>query len=78
MFTPHHVSDVTCHLSRVTCQMSRVIFFLFFGQSGGASQWRVCYQRGLARLVSIINQMENILYLLKETLSLLVKNKVFS
>ena len=24
------------------------------GQSGGASRWRVCYQRGLPRLVSII------------------------
>ena len=23
----------------------------FFGQSGGASRWRVCYQRGLPRLV---------------------------
>ena len=23
------------------------------GQSGGASLWRVCYQRGLPRLVSI-------------------------
>ena len=25
----------------------------FFGQSVGASRWRVCYQRGLPRLVSI-------------------------
>ena len=32
---------VTCHISHVTC----------LGQSVGASQWRVCYQRGLPRLV---------------------------
>ena len=43
-----HVSHVTCHLSNVTCQ----IFFLV-GQSGEASQGRVCYQRGLPRLVYI-------------------------
>ena len=55
-----HVSPVTCHVSPVTCQMSHVkknfifIFFLsyiFFKLSGGASLWRVCYQRGLPRLV---------------------------
>ena len=32
------------HVSRVTCHM-------FFGQSGEAYWWRVCYQRGLPRLV---------------------------
>ena len=51
-----HVSHVTCHVSCVTCHMSHVIFFFFYvkkiGQSGGASRWRVCYQRGLPRLVS--------------------------
>ena len=35
MFTPHHVSCVTCHVSPVTCHMSPVTchffsFFLFF------------------------------------------------
>ena len=45
-----HVSRVTCHVSRVTCHMP--FFFLFFsGQSGEAYWWRVCYQRGLRRLV---------------------------
>ena len=39
-----------CHLSRVTCHMS-LLFSFFFGQSGGAYRWRVCYQRGLPRLV---------------------------
>ena len=35
-----------CHVSHVT------IFFLsFFGQSGEGHWWRVCYQRGLPRLV---------------------------
>ena len=53
-----HVSLVTCHVSPVTCNVSNVFVFLvlFFiskkiGQCDGASQWRVCYQRGLPRLV---------------------------
>ena len=61
-----HVSHVTCHVSHVTCHMSHVIyiyffsfffffFFLFFGQSGEAYRWRVCYQRGLPRLVFLWN-----------------------
>ena len=57
------MSRVTCHVSRVTCQVSGVrwqvsfvrwcvLFCLFLIlQSGGASRWRVCYQRGLPRLV---------------------------
>ena len=31
-------------MSQVTCHMSH---FFFFGQSGEAYWWRVCYQRGL-------------------------------
>ena len=47
-----HVSRVTCHMSHVTCYMSHDIFnFFIFWQNGGASQWSVCYQRGLPRLV---------------------------
>ena len=48
-----HVSHVTCHMSRVTCHMSHVTchFSFLFGQSGEAYRWRVCYQRGLPRLV---------------------------
>ena len=49
-----HVSRVTCHMSPVTCQKIFFTFFLFKkknGQSGGASRGRVCYQRGLPRLV---------------------------
>ena len=58
-----HVSHVTCHVSHVTCYLSHVnVFFvcLFFflqqkfGKSGGASRGRVCYQRGLPRLVTIL------------------------
>ena len=46
------MSSVRCQVSRVMCQVSHVIFFFFFfGQSGGASRWRVCYQGGLPRLV---------------------------
>ena len=66
MFTPHHVSYVRCHMSRVrchvsgdrchvsrvTCHRSKIyIYIFFFGQSGEASRWRVCYKRGLPRLV---------------------------
>ena len=61
-----HMSLVTCHLSPVTCQKKMTIFIwkkkikkyiyilsskLFFFKWGGASRWRVCYQRGLPRLV---------------------------
>ena len=50
---------VMCHVSPVTCHLSPVTFFLFIfflslkkiGQRGGASRGRVCYQRGLPRLV---------------------------
>ena len=51
------MSRVTCHMSPVACHMSLVGFLfyffllLFFRQSGEASQRRVCYQRGLPRLV---------------------------
>ena len=37
--------------SCVTCHMSCVIYIFFSLQNGGASLWRVCYQRGLPRLV---------------------------
>ena len=56
-----HMSHVTCHMSPVTCHMSDVkkkLHFFFFSnvkiieQSGGASRWRVCYQRGLPCLVT--------------------------
>ena len=46
-----HMSGVRCHMTGVTCQVSGVTTF-FFLQSGRASWWRVCYQRGLPRLVA--------------------------
>ena len=54
-----HVSRVSCQVSGVRCQVSGVtchffLFLYFFWQIGGASRWRVCYQRGLPRLVLII------------------------
>ena len=47
------MSRVTCHVSCVMCHMSHVTIFSssFFGQRGEAYRWRVCYQRGLPRLV---------------------------
>ena len=47
-FTSPHLSCVICHMSHITCQMSH---FLYYWQSREASRWRVCYQRGLPRLV---------------------------
>ena len=63
-----HVSRVTCHVSRVTCHMSRVtchvshvtfffIYFFFFWKSGEDYRWRVCYQRGLPRLVFLLVEL---------------------
>ena len=61
-----HMSHVTCHVSHVTCHVSHVachvsvfffFFFFFFGKSGEDYRWRVCYQRGLPRLVSIHSYM---------------------
>ena len=71
MFIPHYVSCVMCHMSHVMCHLSPVTchmstkkkFKTFFvipkkiWQRGGASQWRVCYQRGLPRLVSVQRQV---------------------
>ena len=60
-----HLSPFTCHKSPVTCHMSKDFFYIFFikgfyfvplkknKKSGGASRWRVCYQRGLPRAVFI-------------------------
>ena len=49
-----HASGVTCHVSRVTCHNIHIYIFFslyIFLQSGEASQWSVCYQRGLPHLV---------------------------
>ena len=44
----HPLPHVTCH---VLCMHHNYSYF-FVVQSGGSSWWRVCYQRGLPRLVS--------------------------
>jgi hypothetical protein len=77
MFTPPPLKHVTCHVSHVTCPMSRVIchnyfIYFFFGQSGEAYRWRVCYQGGLPRLVLI--QLEKVLLNLLIFLAILVHN----
>ena len=57
-----HVSPVTCHVSPVTSREKKITLFLLLkknyiylsekiGQNGGASRWRVCFHRGLPRLV---------------------------
>ena len=52
-----HMSGVRCLVSGVRCHMSHVkcpffcFVFSFFLQSDEASQWSVCYQWGLPRLV---------------------------
>ena len=48
-------SPVMCNVLPVTCQniyIFQIYILKKFGQSFGASRWRVCYQRGLPRLVS--------------------------
>ena len=55
--TTWHMAGVTCHMSRATCHVSGVtrhvpFFLLLFGQSCGACRRRVCYRRGLPRLVA--------------------------
>ena len=47
-----HVWRVTCHMSCVTCHIIYIYMYFVWewGQSGEASRWRVCYQRGLPRL----------------------------
>ena len=41
--------------------LNHQVFFLFlFLQIGGASWWRVCYQRGLPRLVKLASTMVKI------------------
>ena len=64
----HSPPHVRCHESHFTCQVSHVtcFFFLsFFGQSGGAIWWRVCYQRGqtLSSFFFAFNQSKWIPYL---------------
>ena len=47
-----HMSHVTCHMSRVTCHVSCVTCHMsHFFSSLEVYWWRVCYQRGLPRLV---------------------------
>ena len=47
------MSHVTCHVLPVLCHLLFIHFppLKTIGQSGGASRRRVCYQRGLSRLV---------------------------
>ena len=52
------MSRVTCHVSHVMCHMNFFFNFFFFLRSGEATRWRVCYQRGLPRLISIECQNE--------------------
>ena len=55
-----HLSHVTCHVSCVKCHVSHVEKENE-GQRGGASRWRVCYQRGLLRLVFIVKGLKKVI-----------------
>ena len=44
-----HMSHVMCHMSHVMCHMSHIYLSIFFGQSGEAYRWRVCYRRVTVR-----------------------------
>ena len=64
-----HMPPVTCHIFVLFCffdifftkkiKIKYGIFHKKNGQSGGDSWWRVCYQRGLPRLVSFCNKNKN-------------------
>ena len=47
----HPPLHVICHMSCFMCHMSCVTCHFFVWQIGEASWWRVCYKRGLPRLV---------------------------
>ena len=53
----YYVSHVRCHVSCVTCHMQFFFLCFVFGQSCEAYWWRVCYQRGLPRLVYLYSQI---------------------
>ena len=55
MFNPHQVSHVRCQVSGVTCNYFIYLFLFISGQSGEASWWRVCFQRGLPSLVFFLH-----------------------
>ena len=64
MFISLHVPHVLCHMSHAACK--NVIFLLiFFSQSGGAIWQRVCYRRGLPRVV-FRKMSQNVLGLIKK------------
>ena len=61
-----HMSRVTCYVSNFMCHISCVMYHLYIyiyiyfclkncGPIGEVSRWRVCYQRGLPRLVNSLS-----------------------
>ena len=77
MFTTHTVLQVICHMSPVTCHMSHPCFrcHIFFPQ---ASRCRVCYQRGLPRLVSINSAMTIYIFKLVNFLNLQIHSDLLN
>ena len=67
-----HVSHVTRHLSHITCHMSHkkinIYIYFFFGQSGEARLWRVCYKTGLPCLVFTDSGEHELFFFLNKTL----------
>ena len=56
------VLHVMCHVSHVMCDISYLyIYIFFFGQSGEAFWWRVCYRQGLPRATFQHNYLKYIL-----------------
>ena len=51
-FITYRMSRVACQVSRVTCHIPNIYKYIhFFLQVGGCTWLRVCFQRGLPRLV---------------------------
>ena len=57
--TSFHMSHVTYQASHVTRQVSSVMCNFFLFKSGGAGQWRVCYQLGLPCFYHSIRKIQD-------------------
>ena len=66
----------------MSCLVSCVIifffslFFFFFTQIGGAGRWRICYQRGLPRLVFLLLFMHLVLIILFQNNALILLQQI--
>ena len=53
-----HMPHVNCHVLHITKKCIYIFFLSFSGQRIGGIWWRVCYYRGLPRIVLIVNSQD--------------------